>query len=70
MVAELELARNQLPPDVHQSFHDGIFYSSMRPPIAREGAVRLTSTSGFAELEFLTRIQRILGEGLFSASYK
>ena len=30
----------------------------------------MTSISGSAELEFLTRLQRILGEGLFSASYK
>jgi len=30
----------------------------------------LTSASGAAELEFLTRLQRILGEGLFVASYK
>jgi len=42
----------------------------MRPPIAREGAARLTSTSEFAQLEFLTKLQRILGEGLFVASYK
>ena len=30
----------------------------------------MTSTSEFAQLEFLTKLQRILGEGLFVASYK
>lgn len=39
----------------------------MRSPIAREGAARLTTTSDSAQLEFLTRIQRILGEGQFVA---
>jgi len=36
----------------------------------REESARLTSTSESAELDFLSKLQRILNEGLFTASYK